>query len=54
MDDTIWSLMDFGDKKKAGGASVPPVVIKGTCKKCGKHVGKGVHFHEKTCEGGNA
>lgn len=52
MDDTDWSLIDFGDKK-AGGASVPPVV-KGACKKCGKHIGKGVHFHEKTCEGGNA
>jgi hypothetical protein len=24
---------------------------KGTCPKCGKHVGKGVHFHVKGCNG---
>jgi hypothetical protein len=53
MNDTDWSLIDFGDKK-AGGEKSSPVIAKGTCRKCGKHVGKGVHFHEKTCEGGNA
>lgn len=24
---------------------------KGFCKHCGKHIGKGLHFHEKACKG---
>lgn len=23
---------------------------KGTCRHCGKKIGRGVHFHEKACE----
>lgn len=29
----------------------PLVVAKGHCKKCGKHIGRGVVFHEKACNG---
>ncbi len=25
-------------------------VPKGYCSKCGKHIGRGVHFHEKACK----
>lgn len=28
-----------------------PVVPKGTCPKCGEHIGKGIHFHVKACNG---
>jgi len=28
-----------------------PEPKKGCCKHCGKHVGKGLHFHEKACKG---
>jgi len=49
-DDTIWSLIDFSEPKKAGGAKVPPVSSK-TCPKCGKPLGRGGHFHVKHCKG---
>ena len=26
-------------------------VAKGHCRKCGKHIGRGVRFHEKACKG---
>lgn len=26
-------------------------VPKGTCPKCGEHIGKGIHFHMKACNG---
>lgn len=29
----------------AGEQDVP----KGTCRKCGQHIGKGIHFHERAC-----
>jgi len=39
----------------AGFVSPPEVPVKpvpkGTCPKCGKHVGRGVHFHAKRCKG---
>lgn len=28
-----------------------PVVPKGTCKKCGEHIGRGLWRHEQACEG---
>lgn len=46
--DTDWALVDFTEPKK------PEPVIKGQCAKCGKHIGKGAHFHEKTCRGSDA
>ena len=30
-----------------------PARKKGVCKKCGAHIGRGVHFHEKGCKGVN-
>lgn len=39
----------------AGIGSVESFVVsdkkKGFCGKCNKHIGKGVHFHEKACKG---
>ena len=34
----------------------PPKVVekplkKGYCRKCGEHIGRGIAFHEKRCEG---
>lgn len=26
-------------------------IAKGVCSKCGKHIGRGLHFHEKACQG---
>lgn len=50
--DTDWSLIDFEKPAKAGGAKIPPVpVAKGECPKCGKYIGRGVHFHLKACNG---
>lgn len=46
--DTDWSLMDFTAPKKAEPMALP----KGSCPKCGKHVGKGLHFHVMACDGG--
>lgn len=43
-DDTDWSLIDFTPPK-------PEPVAKGACPKCGKHIGKGLHMHEKSCNG---
>lgn len=45
--DTDWTLMDFTPPKKAE----PKPIDKGTCPKCGKHIGKGAHFHIKACDG---
>ena len=53
---TDWTLVSF-DSPKMGGASVPPVVskkaerINGHCSLCGKKLGKGAHFHLKSCKG---
>lgn len=46
--DTDWALVDFTEPKK------PEPAVKGQCAKCGKHIGKGVKFHEKTCRGSDA
>lgn len=46
--DTDWSLVDFDEPKKA--SADPHQTEKGTCPKCGKHVGKGIHFHVKNCD----
>ena len=27
------------------------IAARGHCSKCGKKIGKGVHFHEKACRG---
>lgn len=47
--DTDWSLVDFDPPKQPAQAGAQPT--KGTCPKCGKHVGKGVHFHAMACDG---
>lgn len=46
--DTDWSLVSFEPPKAKEPA---PALDKGTCPKCGKHVGKGVHFHVRSCDG---
>lgn len=47
-DDTDWSLHSFEAPAKA---QPQAEVEKGTCPKCGKHIGKGIHFHVKACDG---
>lgn len=47
--DTVWSMIDFSDPKPAGKALQE--ADKGACPKCGKHIGKGVHFHVRSCDG---
>lgn len=32
-------------------SEVLPSVPKGHCPKCGKHIGKGLHFHRRACKG---
>lgn len=27
------------------------IAPKGTCRKCGKHIGRGIAFHERACRG---
>lgn len=49
--DTDWTLVSFDPPKVKEPA---PVGDKGTCPKCGKHVGKGVHFHVRSCDGDNS
>lgn len=51
MDDTDWSLIDFGDKPKKGAAQVAPFPLKRTCPNCGRELGRGGHFHVKNCKG---
>ncbi|MDK4703895.1 hypothetical protein PH562_16715 [Rhizobium sp. CNPSo 4062] len=50
---TDWSLIDFEDKKKEApvAAAEPAETPKGSCPKCGKHIGKGLHMHMKGCNG---
>lgn len=48
--DTDWVLVDFDEPKKAAPVA-PAKPEKGVCHKCGKHVGKGVHFHAMNCDG---
>jgi hypothetical protein len=40
-------------KADYAGATVTFVPAKGCCKKCGKHIGRGLHFHTKACRGTN-
>lgn len=50
--DTDWSLVDFDDvpaRRLTAAPSKP--IAPGDCPKCGKHIGKGVTFHAKTCKG---
>lgn len=44
--DTDYALWNFDAPKKP---DTKPA--KGTCSKCGEHIGRGVHFHERTCDG---
>ncbi|MEK1929492.1 MAG: hypothetical protein AAAC47_06820 [Pararhizobium sp.] len=46
MEDFDWQLVSFDDPKPAVAKT-----DKGTCPKCGKHIGKGAHFHIKACNG---
>lgn len=48
--DTDWVLVDFDEPKKAAPIA-PTKPEKGVCHKCGKRVGKGVHFHVMSCDG---
>lgn len=45
-DDTDWVLVSF-EKKMAKEEPLP----KGTCPKCREHIGRGLHFHVKACDG---
>ena len=47
MDDFDWQLVSFDEPKKQ--ATEPD--LKGTCPKCGRHIGKGIHFHVRNCSG---
>ncbi|MBY5821481.1 hypothetical protein [Rhizobium leguminosarum] len=47
MDDFDWQLVSFDEPKKQ--TAEPD--IKGACPKCGRHIGKGIHFHVKACDG---
>ncbi len=50
--ETDWSLMDFtkpAPKAEESNAAVEPE--KGVCTKCGRHVGRGLHVHMKSCNG---
>jgi hypothetical protein len=49
-DDVDWALLDFDEPKKAGAVKAAPA-LKGVCPKCGKHIGRGLHFHVKACVG---
>lgn len=46
MDDFDWQLVSFEAQKPALKTDE-----KGTCPKCGRHIGKGIHFHVKACDG---
>lgn len=46
MTDIDWQLISFDPPKPEVKAD-----DKGTCPKCGRHIGKGVHFHLKACNG---
>jgi hypothetical protein len=37
------------DASTAG--EVPKGILKGVCKKCGRHIGTGIYFHERKCLG---
>lgn len=47
MDDTDWQLLSF-EAPKAAEAKADD---KGSCPKCGRYIGKGIHFHVKACDG---
>lgn len=49
MDDTDWSLIDFDPPKKPVATIAP--VMKGCCSKCGRHIGKGLFAHTRSCDG---
>ena len=47
MIDIDWQFFSFDPPKPVA----QPVEAKGCCPKCGKHIGKGIHFHVKACDG---
>lgn len=47
MDDTNWQLYSFETPKP----QAEPVEAKGSCPKCGRKLGKGGHFHVRSCDG---
>lgn len=49
-DETDWTEQDFSTPaSKAAQSATAVETAKGVCPKCGKHVGKGLHFHVKAC-----
>ena len=38
-------------EKQSGEKTVNLIRPKGECKKCGKHIGRGVGFHTRNCKG---
>lgn len=49
-DDTDWALVDFDEPPKPPPKPMP-MPKPGYCRICGKHIGRGVAFHEKRCHG---
>lgn len=41
-DYTLWDDLDGKPEKP---------IEKGHCPKCGRHIGRGLHFHQKACDG---
>lgn len=49
-DDTDWTLQDFETPAEKAAKLAKPVEP-GVCAKCGKHVGKGIAIHTRSCLG---
>lgn len=52
-------IADHGIEDEDGAPWRPPVggvmqLPPGSCRKCGRHIGRGVHLHEKACRGSEA
>ncbi|QIG68267.1 hypothetical protein EVB56_076 [Rhizobium phage RHph_Y1_10] len=47
MTDIDWHLVSFDEPQK----TTVKADDKGTCHKCGRHIGKGIHLHLKACDG---
>lgn len=47
MDDTDWQFYSFETPKP----KAEPIEVKGCCPKCGRKLGKGGHFHVRSCSG---
>lgn len=48
MDDFDWQLVSFDAEKPKQTLKADE---KGSCPKCGRHIGKGIHLHLKACDG---